>query len=161
MTRIVGLSLALVLPLSWVTTTNAQITPYGLGGAPSSYYGVSAYGGQVYGGFGLEYSQTLTAGGMIMDQYGLWHVVPYVESVPPVAAARTAAPPWMSRSVSRRVVTKLAQPRYQLPTGSLGLSGTNGGILYSPGMRHQSYGYGWPVGASDYSGMWHGMPSGY
>ncbi len=163
MIRILGLAVAVVVPLSLVTTAHAQMTPYDAREAQSPYYGVSAYGGQSYGGFGLEYSQTVPAGGMVMDQYGLWHAVPNVESAPPVAAAQPQPRPRTSRSASRRVAANVAQPRYQLPTGSLGLSGANGGILYSPGMRYQSYGsgYGWPVGVIDNSRMWHGMPSGY
>jgi hypothetical protein len=164
MNRILGLTVALVVPLCLATTAHAQVTAYENGGAPNAYYGGSAYGGQPYGGFGLEYSQAVPAGGMVMDQYGLWHAVPYVESTPSVAVAPQPQPRSRTpRSASRRVAAKVAQPRYQLPSGSLGLSGANGGMLYSPGMRYQSYGsgYGWPVGVIDNSGMWHGMPSGY
>ncbi len=163
MSRILGLTVALVVPLCLATTTNGQTTPYGGGGQPNPYYGVSAYGGQSYGGFGFEYSQAQPASGMVMDQYGLWHAVPYVESAPPVAVAQPQQRARTTRSTSRRVATKVAQPRYQLPTGSLGLSGANSGILYSADARYRSYGsgYGWPVGVIDNSGMWHGMPSGY
>jgi hypothetical protein len=159
MIRILGLTVALVVPLCLTTTARAQMTPYDGGGAPSPYYGVSAYGGQSYGGFGLEYSQTVPAGGMVMDQYGLWHALPNLESAPPVAAAQPQTRTRTTRSVSRRVAAKVAQPRYQLPTGSLGMSGANGGILYSPGTRYQSYGsgYGLPMGTIDHSGMWWGL----
>jgi hypothetical protein len=163
MIRTLGLTVALVVPLSLATTTHAQMAPYDAGGTPSPYYGVSAYGGQPFGGFGLDYAQRAPSGGMVMDQYGMWHAVPYVESAPTVAAVAPQPRTRTTRSASRRVAVKVAQPRYQLPSGSLGLSGANGGILYSPGMRYQSYGsgYGWPVGVIDNSGMWHGMPSGY
>jgi len=163
MTRILGLTVALVVPLCLATTAHAQMTPYNGGGAMGPYYGVSVYGGQPYGGFGLNYSQAVPAGGMVMDQYGLWHAVPYVELAAPPAATQPQQRSRTTRSTSRRVTARVAQPRYQLPTGSLGLSGANGGMLYSPAARYQSYGsgYGWPVGVIDNSGMWHGMPSGY
>jgi hypothetical protein len=163
MNRILGLTVALVVPLCLAATTRAQTAPYDGGGAQGPYFGVSAYGGQPYGGFGLQYSQTAPAGSMVMDQYGLWHAVPYFESAPPVAAAQPQTPPPSRTSRSRRIAAKVAQPRYQLPTGSLGMAGANGGILYSPGARYQSYGsgYGWPAGVIDNSRMWHGMPSGY
>jgi hypothetical protein len=163
MIRILGLTVALVVPLCLTATAHAQMTPYDGDGAIRPNYGVSVYGGLPYGGFGQEYSQMVPAGGMVMDQYGLWHAVPSVESAPPVAAAQPQ-PQTRSRttrSASRRVAAKVAQPRYQLPTGSLGLSGANGGMLYSTGARYQSYGsgYGWPMGVIDHSGMWWGMPS--
>jgi hypothetical protein len=103
------------------------------------------------------------AGGMVMDQYGLWYAVPYVESAPSVAAAQPQPQSRTTRSASRRIAARVAQPRYQLPGGSLGMSGANGAILYSPGMRYQSYGsgYGWPAGRIDNSGMFHGLPTGY
>jgi hypothetical protein len=161
MIRILGLTVALVLPLCLATTADAQMTPDYGGGAQGQNFGVSVYEGQPYGGFGLGYSQTVPAGGMVMDQYGLWHAVPYFEPAPPVAAASPQPRSRTTRSVSRRLGPKVAQPRYQLPTGTLGMSGANGGILYAPGTRYQSYGsgYGWPMGVIDNSGMWHGMPS--
>ena len=58
--------------------------------------------------------------------------------------------PGTSRSTSNR--TK-AKPRYQLPTGSLGWNGANGVILYSPAMRHETYGAGYarsPYGVVNY-----------
>jgi hypothetical protein len=162
MIRILGLTVALVVPLCLTTPAHAQTTPYNGGGALSPYYGVSVYGGLPYGGFGQDYSQVVPAGGMVMDQYGLWHAVPSsVQSAPPVTAAQPQ-PQTRSRttrSASRRVAAKVPQPRYQLPTGSL--SGANDGMLYSTGARYQSYGsgYGWPMGVIDHSGMWWGMPS--
>jgi hypothetical protein len=165
MIRILGLTVALVVPLCLTATAQAQIAPYDGGGAMRPYYGVSVYGGFPYGGFGQEYSQMVPAGGMVMDQYGLWHPVPSVGSPPPVTAAQpqpnTQPRSRTTRSTSRRVAAKVAQPRYQLPTGSLGLSGADGGMLYSSGARYQSYGsgYGLPMGVIDHSGMWWGMPS--
>jgi hypothetical protein len=162
MIRILGLTVALVVPLCLTTTARAQMTPYDGGGAMRPNYGVSVYGGLPYGGFGQDYSQVVPAGGMVMDQYGLWHAVPSsVQSAPPVTAAQPQ-PQTRSRttrSASRRVAAKVPQPRYQLPTGSL--SGANDGMLYSTGARYQSYGsgYGWPMGVIDHSGMWWGMPS--
>jgi hypothetical protein len=165
MIRILGLTVALVVPLCLTAAAQAQLAPYDGGGVMRPYYGVSVYGGFPYGGFGQEYSQMVPAGGMVMDQYGLWHAIPSVESAPPVTVAQPQpkAQPRSrtTRSASRRVAAKVPQPRYQLPTGSLGSSGANGGMLYSTGARNQSYGsgYGWPMGVIDHSGMWWGMPS--
>jgi hypothetical protein len=66
-----------------------------------------------------------------------------------------------SRTEAKRVQ---AQPRYQLPTGSLYWSGANSGILYSPAMRYQTYGGGYarsPYGAVDHSIMYKGWELGY
>ena len=160
MNRFVGLAFAIVLPLGLATTTHAQTTPYDTG-ATNVYYGVPAYGSQPYGGFGLNYSQGAANGGMVMDIYGQWHVLPYVASVPP---ALVVQPQPRSRVVQSRIRRVVARPRYQLPSGTLGVSGTNGGILYSPGSRYQSYGSGYgvgPYGVIDNSGMWHGMQTGW
>ena len=150
MIRILGLTVCAIVPLCLATTARAQTAPYNVGAAQGPNFGVSFYGVQPYGGFGLGYTQTVPAGSMVMDQYGLWHAVPYFESAPPVAAAQPQTQPRSrtTRSASRRVAARVAQPRYQLPTGSLGMSGANGGMLYSPGARYQSYGsgYGWPGG---------------
>jgi hypothetical protein len=161
MTRLFALTVAIVLPLSLATTTSAQTTPYDDYVPEAPTYGVAADGSQPYGGFGLEYSQALLAGSMVMDQYGLLHVTPAVEAAPAVAAAPPRPPTRISRSAYRRVK---AQPRYQLPTGSLGQSGSNGVILYSPGVRYQNYGSGYergPYGVVDYSYMYKGWPLGY
>jgi hypothetical protein len=161
MIRTLGLTLWLVVPLCLATMADAQTTPYNGGGAPNPYSGVSVYGSLPYGGFGLEYSQAFPAGGMIMDQYGLWHAVPGVQSAPAVAAAQPQPRSRPARSSSRRIPAKVAQPRYQLPTGSLGLSTADGGMLYSPVTHYRSYGsgYAFPAGVIDHSGMWWGMPS--
>jgi hypothetical protein len=153
MKRILGLAAAIVVPLGLATTTHAQPTPYG-NGAMGLDYGVSSYGAQPYGGFGLQYSQALPAGGIVEDQYGVFHVIPYVASAAPIAAVQPQPSARTSRSGYRRAVV---QPRYQLPTGSLGSSAANGGILYSPEMRYQSYGSGYgvgPYGVIDHRMMW-------
>ena len=153
MKRILGLAVAIAMTPGLATTTQAQTMPYG-DGAMSPSYGVSSYGAMPYGGFGLQYSQALPAGGMVVDQYGQLHVIPYVASAAPVAVTQPQPPARTSRSGARRV---LVQPRYQLTTGSLGSSGTNGGILYSPGVRYQSYGSGYgvgPYGVIDHRMMW-------
>jgi hypothetical protein len=162
MTRILALTVAMVASLSFVTTAQAQWMPYDAVGGANAYYGVSAYGSQPYGSFGLNYSQS---SGMTMDQYGRWDANSYVQPARPVVQpARPVVAPQpqprtrTSRTASRRNI--VAQPRYQLPTGSLGWSDGNSGILYSPDMRNQSYGSGYGSGAYgvvDYSGMWHGM----
>ena len=114
---------------------------------------------QSYGGFGLEYAQPLANGGAVMDQYGMWHGVPSVtrrslpsSSPPPLPApARTSRACLAPRCAVSRDISS--------PTGSLGWTGANGGILYSPGMRYQSYGNGYghgPYGVTDYQYMWKG-----
>jgi len=161
MTRLFGLTVAIVLPLSLATTTRAQTTPYDDFVPETPIYGVAAEGSQPYGGFGLGYSQPVLAGTVIMDQYGLLHAIPDVEAAPALVAVAPQPRTRNSRSASRRAS---AQPRYQLPTGSLGQSASNGVILYSPGMRYQNYGNGYdrgPYGVVDYSQMYKGWPLGY
>ena len=86
-----------------------------------------------------------------MDQYGLLHQVPYVVSAP--ADVVQVQPRVMTRYGSRRA----AQPRYLVPTGSLGWSAGNGGMLYPVNPRYASYGSGYavgPYGVVDHRMMW-------
>ncbi len=150
MIRNLGLSLAFVVLAGLVPSTQAQVTtPLRLG--PAEYRL-----NQSYGGFGFEYAQPFANGAAVMDQYGMWHSVPYVASAPPVVVpARPVVSTRTSRTSSRRAV---AQPRYQLTTGSLGWTGADGAILYSPVTR-DSYGYGYghgPYGTSAYQNGWKG-----
>jgi hypothetical protein len=161
MTRLFGLTLLIVLPLSLAATTRAQTTPYDDYVPEAPRYGVAADSSQPYGGFGLDYSQPFLSGSVVMDQYGLLHDTPYVDAAPAVVAAPQQPRTRTSRSASLR---GSAQPRYQLPTGSLGQTGSIGVILYSPGVRHQNYGNGYergPYGVVDYSHMYKGWPLGY
>jgi hypothetical protein len=152
MNRILGLAVAIVVPFCLSTAAHAQSAYYGVG-PTGPVYGGYANAGQPYGGFGLEYSPAVPAGGIVIDQYGLLHAVPYVASASPVVVqpqpqVRT------TRSGSRRAI---AQPRYQLPTGSLGWSGGNGGMLYPVQTRGGSYGSGYdvgPYGVIDHNMMW-------
>ncbi len=60
----------------------------------------------------------------------------------------------MTRYGSRRAI---AQPRYQLPTGSLGWSAGNGGMLNPVEARCSAYGSGYgvgPYGVVDHRMMW-------
>jgi len=171
MIRNLALIVAISLPYCLATASHAQTAGYDAGG-PESPYGVSWANNQPHGGFGMEYTQVLASGSVVMDQYGLMHTtpyVPYVDAPPPVAAARPVAPRRPSRSTSntnsntnRAAASSRAsaQRRYQLPIGSLGANSANGASLYTPQARSQSYGnsYGYgPYGVSDYSGMWHGF----
>jgi hypothetical protein len=110
MNRILRLAVAIVIPLSFAAASHAQ--------SPSTYYGVDTaspvYGGQPYCGFGLQYSPAVPAGGVIVDQYGLVHQVPYVASAPQVVVQ--ARPRVVGRYGSRRA---MAQSRYVVQTGSL------------------------------------------
>ena len=152
MNRIIGLTVALVVPLSVATTAHAQATNYG--GVPTGPdYGAAVMAGQPYGGFGLQYSPGVPAGGMVVDQWGGLHPVGYANSGP-VAVVQPENRVVLTRPRSRRM---MAQPRYQLPTGSLEWSGGNGGMLYSPGTRYASYGSGYsvgPYGVIDHRMMW-------
>ena len=138
-----------------------------MGSPTNTAYGVNAHANQFYGGFGFEYAQPVPNGGVIVDQYGLLRATPYVESAAAAPAASlpvvTARPRAQTR-VSRSTYGAPLPARYQLPTGSLGWTAGNGGILYSPGMRYQSYGSGYghgPYGVTDYGAMWKGFPAGY
>jgi hypothetical protein len=148
MNRIRGLALAIVIPLTLTTASQAQ--------TPSTYYGVDvaspAYGGQPYGGFGLQYAPAVPDGGVVVDQYGLVHQVPYVASAPQVAVQ---AQPRVTRRYGTRRAT--AQPRYLVPTGSLGFSSGNGDMLYQVDARYAAYGSGYgvgPYGVVDHRMMW-------
>jgi hypothetical protein len=152
MNRILGLAVAIVVPLTLATATHAQTTYYDTVTA-SPGYGVPATASQAYGGFGLQYSPGVPAGAVVMDQYGLLHQVPYVASAP--QAVMQAQPRVThARYGSRRAA---AQPRYQLPTGSLGGSAGNGGMFYPVDARYASYGSGYgvgPYGVVDHRMMW-------
>lgn len=152
MNRILGLTVALVVPLSLATTGNAQ-TMYYNGGAPGPGYGGPVMAGQLYGGFGTQYTPTVGSDGYVVDQWGGVHPVAYTPA-PPVVVVQPTTRVIGSRLRGRRAV---AQPLYQLPTGSLGSSGGNGVMLYSPDARYAGYGSGYgagPYGMADHRVMW-------
>ena len=155
----VGLSLVVVAFLSLSTPARAQsgaADPYvmedeGYGGVSDDF--------SPYGGFGLEYSQPVRAGGLIMDRFGMLY------RTPEVAPERSvAAPPARARQARTGSSRVTARPRYQLPTGSLYWPAASGVILYSPAMRYQSYGAGYgrgPYGSVDHGMMYKGWPLAY
>jgi len=160
MTRNFALSLAILFAFSLATTSHAQTTPYGGYVPEAPGYGVSSFPGHPYGGFGLEYTQPVVAGSLVMDQYGLVYAAPSVESAPAVV---TAQPQLQSRTRSSRSSSTrtVARPRYRLPTGSLEWAGGTGVILYSDATRYETYGSGYargPYGVVDYSHMSKGWP---
>ena len=152
MNRILGLTVAVLVPMSLATTAHAQ-SYYG-GGAVGSDYGV-VMPGQPHGGFGMQYSPAIPSGGVIVDQWGGLHAVGYTATAPiPQAVVQPQSRAMATRSGSRRAV---AQPRYVLPSGSLGWSSGNGGMLYSPEARYSSYGSGYsvgPYGVVNHNMMW-------
>jgi hypothetical protein len=153
MKRILGLTVAFLVPMSLATTAHAQ-SYYNGGGTVGSDYG-TVMADQPYGGFGHQYTPAIPAGGVIVDQWGGLHTVGYTASTPSPAAVTQPQPrSTATRSRSRRA---LARPRYVLPSGSLGSSGGNGGMLYSPDARYSSYGSGYnvgPYGVVNHNMMW-------
>jgi hypothetical protein len=161
MTRNFALTAAILLSHALAASTQAQSTPYDDGRFDPTASGVSNYGSMPNGGFGIEYTQPVQAGSLIVDQYYMVRATPTVESAPRAVVAQPAPITRTSGSASNR--TK-AKPRYQLPTGSLGWNGGNGVILYSPASRYESYGFGYERGAYgvvNYGSMYMGWPIGY
>ena len=121
MIRILGLTVALVVPLGLATTAHAQTTPYNGGGAIGPYYGVSGYGGSTLRRIWARVFPGGAGRGMVMDQYGLWHAVPYVAVGASVAAAQpqprarttrsasVGSRQWHSRVISSRLVLWVCQ----------------------------------------------------
>jgi hypothetical protein len=125
------------------------------------------YGYEPYGGFGVQYSQPLRDGQLLTDRFGMVYMVSAPRTAPQVEPAPLSASvpgsPRVRRSRSDKSAAQ-AQPRYHMPTGSLAWPGGNGGILYSPAMRYQSYGGGYaasPYGTIDHSIMYKGWALGY
>jgi hypothetical protein len=165
MTRTFALTAAILLSHTLAASALAQSTPDDYGGFDPTASGVWNYGSVPDGSFGSEYSQPLTAGSWVMDQYGIVYATPTVESAPraadaqPAPTTRTATR--TSGSNSNR--TK-AKPRYQLPTGSLRWNDANGVLINSPAARYGTYGSGYargPYGVVDYGYMSKGWPMGY
>jgi hypothetical protein len=160
MTRKLTLTLAMALPFALATTVRAQTTPYDVTGLEIPSNSSPDYSNLPHGGFGFDYSQPVVEGDVVMDQYGFLHGTgPMVASSPVV----TVQPrPQQRARTSRSLATRgSARPRYQLPTGSLGWTGGEGAILYSPVARQQSYGSGYdrgPYGVTDYNYMYKGWP---
>lgn len=165
MTRTFALTATIVLSHALAASVQAQSTPYDDSGFVPSATGISSFGTLPNGGFGVEYTQPVVAGSWIMDQYGMVYAAPTVDPTPPPVDAKpaTAARPATRTSGSAVNRTK-AKPRYQLPTGSLGWSGANGVVLYSPAVRYESYGSAYgrgPYGVVNYGYMSRGWPLGY
>ena len=162
MTRMLGLILVALLFLSESEPARAQTTPAGSFGRDGYGYPYGVAVGPVYmpfGGFGFNYGQVPSAGAVMIDQYGMPYGIPVVAPAP---AALGAAPrARQTRVVSNRVA---AQPRSQLPTGSLYWPAGNAVSPYTPAARYQAYGGGYaqsPSGGIDAGIMWMGWPLGY
>lgn len=152
MNRFLGLALVIGVPLTITANAHAQSTYYDVGTA-TPVYGLPTVVGQPYGGFGLQYTPAVPPGGMVMDQYGMLHPVSYGAPAPGVIV-QTQPSVATRRYGSRR---GMAQPRYVLPTGSLGASAGNGVMLYPVGSRYAGYGSGYsvgPYGVVDHRMMW-------
>jgi hypothetical protein len=165
MNRTFALTATILLSHALAASVHAQSTPYDDSGFVTTANDISNYGSLPNGGFGVGYTQSVAAGSWIMDQYGMMHSVPTIDPAPPAVDAKpaTAARPAARTSGSTANRTK-AKPRYQLPTGSLGWSGANGVVVYSPEARYESYGSGYgrgPYGVVDYRHMSWGWPNGY
>jgi hypothetical protein len=130
----------------------------------------------VGGGFGLQYTQPIPSGTLVLNRWGMLEATPGVgtalppataveqpASVPPVARARVARGNRMGRSFARvtgRPITGAGvQPGAPLPSGSLYWPGAAGMPLYSPAQRYATYGYGYgasPYGTADYGAAYKG-----
>jgi hypothetical protein len=154
MSRILGSILSGVVLLGAPHPAQAQSTlfePYamedpGYGDAPVGYDG--------NGGFGLGYSQPVTAGAFVLDRFGLVHAAPRV-GTPGVASAPCAPAPLRRTGRERGRATA----RYRLPTGSLYWPDAEGVMLYSGAARIRSYGDGYgigPYGTTDHGIMYKG-----
>jgi hypothetical protein len=165
MTRTFALTATILLSHALAVSVQAQSTPYDDRGFVPSASGITNSGSLPNGGFGVEYTQPVVVGSWIMDQYGMVYAAPTVDPAPPAADPKpaTAARPAIRTPGSTANRTK-AKPRYQLRTGSLGWSGANGVVLYSPEARYESYGSGYGRGAYgvvNYGYMSRGWPLGY
>ena len=101
--------MAILLSHALATSAQAQSTPYDDGGFDPTASGVSNYGAMPNGGFGVEYTQPVAAGSLVMDQYGLLYAIPMVESAPRVAVAQPA--PTTDRPRGRLVPRPIAPRR--------------------------------------------------
>jgi hypothetical protein len=162
MRRLTGLTLAVVLVVSFGQTAQAQ----------SDYPGAIA--GFGYAGFGLGYTQVIPSNSLILDRWWMLEETPMVSStLPQPGAARTpvatatatpnprAARPARSlgRAGSRRLDRSVTPASAPLPTGSLGWGGSAVVPLYSPVQRYATYGQGYgvsPYGSTDYGAAYKG-----
>ncbi len=168
MSRLSGFVLAGIVIFGLAGAAGAQVVdsdPYESGSAYDGYFYSKSSPGD--GGFGLGYAQPVREGSLVMDRFGMFYMAPAARTAsPPDTTAAVSAPVRRRRGAPSRTEAKRvqAQPRYQMPTGSLFWSGANSGILYSPGMRYQTYGGGYarsPYGAVDHSIMYKGWELGY
>jgi hypothetical protein len=165
MTRTLALTATILLSHALAAAVQAQSTPYDDRGFVPPANVISNYRSMPNGSFGIEYTQPVVAGSWIMDQYGMVYRVPTIEPAPRAAEAKPALAarpgPRMAGSTANRAKAKA---RYAVPTGSLGSSGSNGVVLYSPEARYETYGAGYgrgPYGVVNYGSMWWGWPTGY
>ncbi len=130
----------------------------------------------VNGGFGLEYTQPVPSGTMVLDRWWMMEMTPSVgTTLPPrtavesPAAVRPADGGRVSRATrtgrsfaragGRPVTGAAVQPATPLPTGSLYWPAAAGVPLYSPAQRYATYGYGYgvsPYGTADYGAAFRG-----
>jgi hypothetical protein len=128
-------------------------------GSVATDYANSIYQIEPYGGFGLETMQTPFAGTVWLDRFGMVRATEPAQPMPRLAArgpGTKATSPAARRQVSRTGA--------RLPSGSLHWPGSSGVVLYSPGLRYQSYGGGYgrgPYGNIDCGIMYKGMSLGY
>jgi hypothetical protein len=170
MRRLMG---GLVLAVIWVGfggTARAQLPP------PTTY-----------GGFGLEYTQTIPANTYMLDRFWMLQPTPVVgtQAPAPMNVQQPAAVPQpvvvqprvntrraarAARSIARGGAvtygTAGLQTTTPLPTGSLYWPGAPapGTPLYMPAQRYAAYGQGYglsPYGSTHYGSMYKGWPMGY
>ncbi len=161
MIRQIAIAAAIVVSQAMIGAARAQDTPYDDPGFESGSHPVVSATTVPNGGFGVQYSQPVTAGSWIVDQYGMVQMIPSVERAPRAAVQQPAPAAQTPRSAANRAKAK---PRYQLPTGSLVWAGADGVVNYSPAMRHESYGSGYgrgPYGVVNYGYMYKGWELGY
>jgi hypothetical protein len=159
MIRGLGISLLAVFSVGLSLRAEAQM---------AADYGPNAVGGasaaervEPYGGFGLETAQTPVSGGAALDRFGMIHAMPSARPAALVSVPdrRNKTNP-MARYTQRG---RAARAGHQLTTGSLEWGGADRVLLFSPEVRHRSYGGGYgqgPYGSFDcgmmYKGMWLG-----
>jgi len=158
MNRLVGLALALTL--------------VGVGGTARAQIPASTYGG-----FGMEYAQTMPPNTYVLDRWWMVQGTPSVgPALPPQSVVQAPAnvqpvnPRRAMRAARRaRVLSRVGTPAYgqaglqggtPLPTGSLYWPAQAGAPLYSPAQRYAAYGEGYgvsPYGSADYGYQYKGI----
>jgi hypothetical protein len=152
-----GLTLAMIFLLGSASRSGAQ-TVVDRNGSSRTTYGEFVYPIEPNGAFGLEAMRTPISGRLWVDRFGMVHRTDPAGSEPVLAPRRVRTKG--NGALGGRRVSKTGS---RLPTGSLEWPATGGLLLYSPGLRYQSYGGGYgfgPYGSVDcgimYKGMWLG-----